>query len=167
MRRCVALIDSPEPLRDTDRRQGANKPPIDEKSVFIPKAQLVLSQLRKEPLPAVIKDQRFNQSLWIKMAGFGAAAGENREASRVCLTSILCRRIQGRRNTGITSGYLKNNEQPDLTVELDGWSVRSGNQITSVANIMSNIDPYFSGIYMPNDKAQSYRAYSPFSGCVD
>ena len=70
-------------------------------------------------------------------------------------------------NTGITSGYLKNNEQPDLTVELDGWSVRSGNQITSVANIMSNIDPYYSGIYMPNDKAQSYRAYSPFSGCVD
>ena len=66
--------------------------------------------------------------------------------------------------TGITSGYLANNSQPDLTVPLDGWSVKVGNSNAAVSNILANIDPYYSGIYMPATQARTLRMYSSFIG---
>ncbi|KAI0369932.1 acid protease [Pilatotrama ljubarskyi] len=55
----------------------------------------------------------------------------------------------------ITSGYLANNTQPDLTVQLDGWTAKLGSNNVAVTDpILVNVDPYFPGIYMPMQQAR-------------
>ena len=61
--------------------------------------------------------------------------------------------------SGVTSGYIANNEQPDFTVQLDGWSAAVGSNRITVGSIMANIDPYYSGIYMPGAEASSLRTF--------
>ncbi|EJF58803.1 acid protease [Dichomitus squalens LYAD-421 SS1] len=55
---------------------------------------------------------------------------------------------------GVTSGYIAGNQQPDLTVQLDGWSAKIGSNGLSSASFMANIDPYYSGIYLPGSEAR-------------
>ncbi|KAH9891257.1 acid protease [Cubamyces lactineus] len=56
---------------------------------------------------------------------------------------------------GITTGYLANNTQPDLTVQLDGWSAAIGSNNVGVSQpILVNVDPYHPGIYMPMQEAR-------------
>ncbi|KAH9855826.1 acid protease [Lenzites betulinus] len=55
----------------------------------------------------------------------------------------------------ITSGYLANNTQPDLTVELDGWTAKIGtNNVGVNDSILVNVDPYYSGLYLPEQQAR-------------
>ncbi|KAI0641149.1 acid protease [Trametes meyenii] len=54
----------------------------------------------------------------------------------------------------VTSGYLTNNTQPDLTVQLDKWSATVGNNQVGQSNILVNVDPYYPGIYMPMQQAR-------------
>ncbi|KAI0771027.1 acid protease [Trametes elegans] len=55
----------------------------------------------------------------------------------------------------ISSGYLANNSQPDLTVQLDGWSADLGQTSVGGKAILANVDPYYSGIYIPSQQARS------------
>ncbi len=62
---------------------------------------------------------------------------------------------------GVTTGYLSGNQQPDFTVQLNGWSAKIGN--TNVANgagILVNVDPYYSGLYLPGSQALLIRKSS-------
>ena len=62
--------------------------------------------------------------------------------------------------SGVSSGYLAGNDQPDLTVQLDGWSAKIGNNnVASTGTILVNIDPYYSGIYMPFSQARLIREF--------
>ncbi|KAI0638835.1 acid protease [Trametes polyzona] len=64
----------------------------------------------------------------------------------------------------ITSGYLANNTQPDLTVQLDGWTAKVGSESASFQQpILVNVDPYYPGIYMPMQQAQLIHATIPGS----
>lgn len=65
-------------------------------------------------------------------------------------SQMIWRTVEG----GVTSGYLTNNLQPDLTVQLDGWSAKIGNSsVATSGGILANIDPYYSGIYLPGPQA--------------
>ncbi|RPD59406.1 acid protease [Lentinus tigrinus ALCF2SS1-6] len=69
--------------------------------------------------------------------------------------------------SGISSGYLTGNEQPDLTVKLDGWSAKIGsNNVANGDGILVNIDPYYSGIYMPGSQARLIHDAIPGSNQV-
>ncbi|PIL30718.1 hypothetical protein GSI_06886 [Ganoderma sinense ZZ0214-1] len=55
---------------------------------------------------------------------------------------------------GITGGYLSNNQQPDWTVQLNGWAATIGNNhVGNGATLLANIDPFYSGIYLPGSQA--------------
>ena len=63
--------------------------------------------------------------------------------------------------SGISSGYISGNDQPDLTVKLDGWSAKIGsNNVGTGGGILVNVDPYYSGIYMPGSQARLFRRSS-------
>ncbi|KAL1940661.1 hypothetical protein VTO73DRAFT_8096 [Trametes versicolor] len=55
----------------------------------------------------------------------------------------------------VTSGYLANNTQPDLTIQLDGWTSKIGSNAVGVQDpILVNVDPFYPGIYMPMQQAR-------------
>ncbi|KAI8983226.1 acid protease [Trametes punicea] len=55
----------------------------------------------------------------------------------------------------VVSGYLANNTQPDMTVQLDGWIAQIGsNNVAESDPILVNVDPYYPGIYMPMQEAR-------------
>ncbi|RDX51497.1 acid protease [Lentinus brumalis] len=57
--------------------------------------------------------------------------------------------------SSVSGGYLSGNEQPEFTVQLDGWSAKIGsNNVGSSGGILVNVDPYYSGIYMPASQAR-------------
>ncbi|KAH9938982.1 acid protease [Epithele typhae] len=59
--------------------------------------------------------------------------------------------------SGISGGYLPNSTQPDLTVQLGGWSEKAGsNNVGGGSGMLANIDPYYSGIYMPGSQARLF-----------
>ncbi|KAI1790434.1 acid protease [Ganoderma leucocontextum] len=65
-------------------------------------------------------------------------------------SKVTWRTVEG----SITSGYLPRNQQPDLTVQLNGWSAKIGNtNVGNGAGILVNLDPYYSGIYLPGSQA--------------
>ena len=70
---------------------------------------------------------------------------------------VTWRTVQG----GVTSGYIAGNQQPDLTVSLDGWSAKIGNNNVGSGSFLANIDPYFSGIYLQGTQAQLIRESAP------
>ena len=67
-------------------------------------------------------------------------------------------KVQWRTVTTPPTGFLANNEQPDWTVSLDGWSAKIGNNnVGHGGGIFVNVDPYYSGIYMPGTQARLIR----------
>ena len=54
----------------------------------------------------------------------------------------------------ISGGYMASNQQPDLTVQLNGWSAKVGdNNVANSANLLANVDPFYPGIYLPRTEA--------------
>ncbi|KAM5542196.1 hypothetical protein V8D89_004069 [Ganoderma adspersum] len=54
----------------------------------------------------------------------------------------------------VSGGYITTNQQPDLTVQLNGWSAKAGNNnVANGANLLANIDPFYPGIYLPGSQA--------------
>ncbi|OBZ80099.1 hypothetical protein A0H81_00186 [Grifola frondosa] len=55
----------------------------------------------------------------------------------------------------VTSGFLSNSDQPDWTVELDGWSAKIGSDtVGNMAAMVTSVDPYYPDIYLPFSQAQ-------------
>ncbi|KAI0757576.1 aspartic peptidase domain-containing protein [Daedaleopsis nitida] len=75
--------------------------------------------------------------------------------------------VQWRTVQSVSGGYLANSEQPDWTVSLDGWSAKIGNlNVGNGASMMVNVDPYYSGIYMPGTQAHLIHDAIPGSQLV-
>lgn len=67
-------------------------------------------------------------------------------------------KVQWRTVESPPGGYLANNEQPDWTVSLDGWSATIGNNnVGQSGGILVNVDPYYSGLYLPGTAARLIR----------